>query len=426
MVTVSNRQTLCQTLYGAGGTSQWVLTITIVLFCVIANHARAETRLTLWHTLGVGGVEERKLVEAINDFEQSHSGVNVQVTRIPYAQNLAQFINASQAGESPDVVRVSDSELGKMGDVRVNRQPILEDLSAHFTPMEKREYALSALAPMRVNGRLLALPASGGSLALVYNKTLFDDAGVAYPEDTWTTDDLLFAAEQLSRGDVKGIAIPLKWSYWLLPFLSGFGGPLFDGDLPLFDSADHARGLEFYLDLHRAYGVAAPTSSPESMTTAFQRARAAMVIDGVWNYQTYADAGVDMGVALLPTVSQTNRRMRPLGSYFGWAVSKTAADKLLAAKLVQWLSSAEVQKRLAIDALVPPSSRRLQHDTDIQSAPVYGFMRQSQFTEQIPTNRGASQIYLHFDTALELVSSGDLTAEEALEKAQIAYLESTR
>ena len=218
MVTVSYRQTLCQTLYGAGGTSQWVLTITIVLFCVIANHARAETTLTLWHTLGVGGVEERKLEEAINDFEQRHSGVNVQVTRIPYAQNLAQFINASQAGESPDVVRVSDSELGKMGDVRVNRQPILEDLSAHFTSMEKREYALSALAPMRVNGQLLALPASGGSLALVYNKTLFDDAGVAYPEDTWTTDDLLFAAEQLSRDDVKGITIPLKWSYWLLPF----------------------------------------------------------------------------------------------------------------------------------------------------------------------------------------------------------------
>ena len=144
-------------------------------------------------------------------------------------------------------VRVSDSELGKMGDVRVNRQPILEDLSAHFTSMEKREYALSALTPMRVNGELLALPASGGSLALVYNKTLFDDAGVDYPEDIWTTDDLLFAAEQLSRGDVKGIAIPLKWSYWLLPFLSGFGRPLFDGDLPLFDSADHARVSSFIL-----------------------------------------------------------------------------------------------------------------------------------------------------------------------------------
>ena len=141
-------------LYGAGG-RQWVLTATIVLFFVFANHASAETTLTLWHTLGVGGVEERKLEEAINDFEQSHSGVNVQVTRIPYAQNLAQFINASQAGESPDVVRVSDSELGKMGDVRVNRQPILEDLSAHFTSMEKREYALNL--PNARKWQLLAL-----------------------------------------------------------------------------------------------------------------------------------------------------------------------------------------------------------------------------------------------------------------------------
>ena len=62
------------------------------------------------------------------------------------------------------------------------------------------------------------------------------------------------------------------------------------------------------------------------MTTTFQRERAAMVIDGVWNYQTYADAGIDIGVALLPRVSKTGQRMRPLGSYFGWAMSKTASN----------------------------------------------------------------------------------------------------
>ena len=130
------------------------------------------------------------------------------------------------------------------------------------------------------------------------------------------------------------------------------------------------------------------------MTTAFQRGRAAMVIDGVWNYQTYVDAGVDVGVALLPTVSQTNRRMRPLGSYFGWAVSKTATDKLLAARLV---NGCRLPRCRSVSQSMHWCRRRLedfQHDADIQSAPVYEFMRQSQFTEQIPTNRGASQIYL--------------------------------
>ena len=402
---------------------------TILLCLLVASlslPAFGQTELTLWHTLGVGGTEEQKLTEAVEDFERAHPDTTVKITRIPYAQNLAQFINAAQAGTSPDVVRVSDSELGKMGDVRVNGAPILEDLGAHYTPVQKQAYALSALAPMRVKNRLLALPASGGSLALVYNKRLFDEARLAYPSENWTTDDFLSAAKTLSSGEVKGITVPLKWSYWLLPFLSGFGGPLFDNETPLFASASHAEGLDFYLDLDRVYGVAAPSSSPEVMTTTFQRERAAMVIDGVWNYQTYADAGIDIGVALLPRVSKTGQRMRPLGSYFGWAMSKTASNKIRAAELIEWLSSASVQKRLALEANVTPSAAALADDVDVQSSPVYGFMRQSQYTETIPTNRGSSQIYLQLDTALELVSSGELTAAEAMRQAQLAYLETTQ
>ena len=402
---------------------------TILLCLLVASlslPAFGQTELTLWHTLGVGGTEEQKLTEAVEDFERAHPDTTVKITRIPYAQNLAQFINAAQAGTSPDVVRVSDSELGKMGDVRVNGAPILEDLGAHYTPVQKQAYALSALAPMRVKNRLLALPASGGSLALVYNKRLFDEAGLAYPSENWTTDDFLSAAKTLSSGEVKGITVPLKWSYWLLPFLSGFGGPLFDNETPLFASASHAEGLDFYLDLDRVYGVAAPSSSPEVMTTTFQRERAAMVIDGVWNYQTYTDAGIDIGVALLPRVSKTGQRMRPLGSYFGWAMSKTASNKIRAAELIEWLSSAPVQKRLALEANVTPSAAALANDLDVKSSPVYGFMRQSQYTETIPTNRGSSQIYLQLDTALELVSSGELTAAEAMMQAQLAYLETTQ
>ena len=402
---------------------------TILLCLLVASlslPAFGQTELTLWHTLGVGGTEEQKLTEAVEDFERAHRDTTVKITRIPYAQNLAQFINAAQAGTSPDVVRVSDSELGKMGDVSVNGAPILEDLGAHYTPVQKQAYALSALAPMRVKNRLLALPASGGSLALVYNKRLFDEAGLAYPSENWTTDDFLSAAKTLSSGEVKGITVPLKWSYWLLPFLSGFGGPLFDNETPLFASASHAEGLDFYLDLDRVYGVAAPSSSPEVMTTTFQRERAAMVIDGVWNYQTYADAGIDIGVALLPRVSKTRQRMRPLGSYFGWAMSKTASNKIRAAELIEWLSSAPVQKRLALEANVTPSAAALANDVDVQSSPVHGFMRQSQYTETIPTNRGSSQIYLQLDTALELVSSGELTAAEAMRQAQLAYLETTQ
>ena len=78
---------------------------------------------------------------------------------------------------------------GQNGRCPCQRRPHFGGSGAHYTPVQKQAYALSALAPMRVKNRLLALPASGGSLALVYNKRLFDEAGLAYPSENWTTDD---------------------------------------------------------------------------------------------------------------------------------------------------------------------------------------------------------------------------------------------
>ena len=40
------------------------------------------------------------------------------------------------------------------------------------------------------NGTLYAVPKDKDTVGLVYNKEMFDAAGVAYPDESWTWDDL--------------------------------------------------------------------------------------------------------------------------------------------------------------------------------------------------------------------------------------------
>ena len=77
-----------------------------------------------------------------------------------------------------------------------------------------------------------------------------------------------------------------------------------------------------------------------------------MVLDGSWNWNAYLAAGLDLGMAIMPLVSETGLRMSPMFSVFGWAVSKQGASKVEAVKLAQWLSSYEVQKEFALETYV--------------------------------------------------------------------------
>ena len=93
--------------------------------------------IELWHTFSADSIEERLLTDAVDAFRDAHPEIPVQVTRIPYLQNLPQFINSSQGGEAPDVIRVSDTEVGKIGHISVEGLPLLEDLRPHLTPMQR-------------------------------------------------------------------------------------------------------------------------------------------------------------------------------------------------------------------------------------------------------------------------------------------------
>ena len=372
--------------------------------------------LSVWHTFAAESKEENVFLQSIKAFEAQNPNVTVDVALVPFGDADNLFMTAAQGGEAPDLMRLSSDQLGAIGEVRVDGFPLLEDLRPHLTPAERSEYDARALHAMRYGDALYGVPASQDALSLVYNKAIFDARGVAYPDASWTQNDLLDAAQALTYQDVQGLALPVKSAYWWFGFQAGYNGTLFDSTgHPSLNSSGSAEALDWLLDLELQHGVVATGTQTEGMKNQFIGSKAAMIVDGPWNWATYEASRLDVGQAMLPTIEETGERVAPLVTYKGWTVSKQSSQKMAAVDLALFLSSSEVQKSFALETYTLPTHVSLSNDSEISADPVLsGFIDQINVGTPAPTTRAMAMVYGPLVTAFEQVYTETATAETAL------------
>jgi multiple sugar transport system substrate-binding protein len=140
---------------------------------------------------------QRRFIEA---FEAAHPDISVELESADFATYYTRLNTNLAAGRAPDVFMMSGAYFyaGAMRNAFKDLGPYLEqsgiDLGDYFTEDENSLY----------QGRILAVPEELDILALAYNKDLYDEAGVDYPTEAWTWDDLLDAATKLTRTTSDG------------------------------------------------------------------------------------------------------------------------------------------------------------------------------------------------------------------------------
>ncbi|MED5272228.1 MAG: extracellular solute-binding protein [Candidatus Thermoplasmatota archaeon] len=375
--------------------------------------------LEVWHTFAAESKEEETFTNAIKDFEAANPNITVEITLVPFGNADQLFMTAAQGGQAPDLMRLSSDQLGAIGEVRVNGYPLLEDLRPHITPQDRGLFDERALEAMRYGEELYGIPASQDCLSLIYNKALFDAQGIEYPNENWTEEQLLSTAQQLTYQDVQGLALPIKSAYWWFPIQEGFGGSLFDENgQPTLDSNGSSEAMRWMLDLELEHEVVATGTQIEGMKNQFITSKAAMIIDGPWNWATYEASRLDIGQTLLPKVSDTGERMSPLVTYKGWTVSKQSTQKVAATELALWLSSESVQKEFALETYTMPTQKSLVNDSEIsQNEVISGFLEQTTEGTPAPTTRAMSLVYDPLSTAFEQAYTEVATTNDALSDA---------
>jgi multiple sugar transport system substrate-binding protein len=120
-----------------------------------------------------------------------------------------------------------------------------------------------ALSAFRWEGELWGLPAEGNVYLMIYNKALFEAAGIPYPRAGWTVEDFAHTAQALTtgEGDEKqyGFVSYMGESMDLDFFLEQQGVELidYDTDPPTirFDDPATVEAVQWYADLALVHGV---------------------------------------------------------------------------------------------------------------------------------------------------------------------------
>ena len=175
-------------------------------------------------TLNVWTLEgEEEFLPKIKDaFESSHPGTTLEFTVLPEDQYGTKVDTALAAGAPPDIAFVYDPRYIKQGHM-VEVGEVLKERGVDLT-----RFAPGPLGPCTMDGKLYCIGTYTGALVLMYNKDLFDKAGIPYPSSTvpMSVDEYAEIAKKLSVDDADpakriwgGEAGPTYWWTDLPDFL---------------------------------------------------------------------------------------------------------------------------------------------------------------------------------------------------------------
>jgi multiple sugar transport system substrate-binding protein len=145
-------------------------------------------------TTDQGHVDE--LEGLIADFEAQNPGIEIEYTTAPFDNYFTKLQTDFAAGNPPDVFELNYENFVTFAS-RGTLSPLDDRLAADAEVSDDTFYP-AALDAFAYEGVQYGLPITFSTVVLFYNQDLFDAAGVAYPSDDWTWDDVMTAAEAIS------------------------------------------------------------------------------------------------------------------------------------------------------------------------------------------------------------------------------------
>lgn len=273
--------------------------------------------------------------QIIGNFEDANSDILVQLEAVAGRDYYTRLLTQLAAKAPPDIMQIGDDAVPMF--VSKGAFLPLDDFIAGQYPLDLSIYLPGVVDPGKYEGKQYLLPKDFSPLGVYYNKKLFDEAGVAYPQDGWTWEDLLATAQALTKDsdgdgttDVWGIQLPANWTTGFEYWVAAAGGRLISEDGAQFvgfmDSPEVVEAVTFYRDLYNTYKVA-PLPADMALfgggNSQFDNGQAAMRIFGRWPQAGYkTNPNIDLGVVGPPAGKERANVL----FWGGFGISSTAKD----------------------------------------------------------------------------------------------------
>ncbi len=307
-------------------------------------------------TVNIWDANQQKGIQEIADKWTKTSGVKVNVEVVDWDNYWTLLEAGASGGTMPDVfwMHSNTAQMYMENDLLLDLTDYISkdssiDLSKYYEGV-KNLYT-------RNDGKVFALPKDHDTIALLYNKAIFDKYGVEYPTDAWTWDDMYEAAKKItedSKGDVYGMAMNTSNNQdgWYNAIYC-YGGKVVTDDHKgtTIGSAESKAGMEM---IRKLLTVGAPQSvvAETGTDSLFMSGKVGMITQGSWMINAFytAEGHNDYAWALLPYAdlnkNGTCEKEERWSAYngLGWAASAATSKPDECYSLISYFCSEEGQK----------------------------------------------------------------------------------
>ncbi|TYS69805.1 carbohydrate ABC transporter substrate-binding protein [Sutcliffiella horikoshii] len=291
-----------------------------------------------------------QLAEMIKEFEAEHPNIKVKLETVGGGADYGAALKAKFAsGEQPDIFNnggFKELELWKEHLADLSEEPWAE----HVLPIGK--------VPMTdpEDGKLYGMPVNLEGYGFIYNKDLFEEAGITEPPTNIT--ELKAAAEKLEAAGITPFSAGYA-EWWVIgqhllniPFAQqddpeAFIAGLYDGSEKIVGNK-HFEDFKEVLDAEIKFGNDNPlTTDYNTQVTQFASGQTAMLQQGNWteNMIYEVDPDMNMGFLPIPINDDASADSLPVGVPNNWAINKNSENIEEAKTFLNWMVSSETGKR---------------------------------------------------------------------------------
>lgn len=313
----------------------------------------ADVTITWW--TGQSDEAESILEGLAAEFEDLHPNVTVAISSgASSTEELLQKLSAGFASDTYPNISYSfgswASELESSGRTLDLRDQV-DDPSFGWD-----EFSEAARATVQPTGeKIIGFPALVDNLSLIYNKTVFDAAGLDYPTDEWSWDDFRDAAKKLTdpATETYGYAYSVSgseettWQFW--PHLWQNGGEILNDDgTAAFASDAGVEALEFLRQMAVDDKSIYLDQTDTKFAQLFAADRIGMMTSGPWQLYDLNTAGTQYGVTVLPG---TDGDHQTVSGPDIWALFDTqdVNENYWSVELLKWLTAPEQDVRWNVE-----------------------------------------------------------------------------
>lgn len=385
------------------------------------SEAPVELEVAFW-----GDKAEIEMKSALlEQYEEEHPNVTIKQTYTDGGTYQAKLQMWFSSGKAPDVLGIANDLIEPYKELGVieNLKPYMEADGM----LDGNTWEQSAVDSFTFGENIFAAPYIYKSLAVAYNKDLFDEEGIPYPSADWTEVDLLDAARSLTKGEGTDKQWGIRMSTYPTNFYRNmFGSPAYlveERKMNVRDNDEIKYAMQLFSDMVKE-GITPNETFDSMLGSGFETGKFAMAIVAPWDMATL-DSMIGDSFAWDVEVLPYNETFEtPWKGYLfadGFTMTSACENKEAAWDLIKWLTASEEAQAASAAAGVPVYTPYATSDAYLNEFTTSNHYNKKVFVDMLKNSVGGqttgvwAQINDEMNLEYQRAVAGEITIDEAID-----------